>query len=314
MVEKKATAKKTSTKAKAKGGNVLDKAKNAPKKYKIIACAAAVVIVAAIVAGIIIKMPISKDKAAEIFADMADKYNTAAVNIKNDVSVLDTDKMRSDAKEMIEILDENIKLAKETKWPEGLAKKEERLNGKKVSDMDLYADDLKAQKEFYQRIVDAGDEEMLSIYAKDMPFNTVNTDEFREKLGLPSIASEKSKYHEYTADEISEKLQETAVEITLGKFNIECKTEYGYTRCDSSMDAAVRNKSNINFTNGGSIDVTAYDQSGNPIDTETIYLGNRLEKGQTAKKKIFDLISNEYRSDFQNKPTFKVTKVEIYNY
>lgn len=256
----------------------------------------------------ILNAPVSKDDAAKKFSEMYDKYSQLAVDIKNDVSVLDVSKLREDAKNIVSTIEDNVKQLKETKWPEGLSGNDKYI-------MDLYIEGLEAERDFYQRIVNASDEDMFNIYGKDYyALLSSGSDEIRKKLGLPSEATEKDKFHEYTEDEVSKKLQETAIDITLGKFNISCKTEYSYTHCDSSMDTAVRNKSGINFTNGGSIDVTAYDQSGNPIDTDTIYLGNRLENGQTAKQKIFDYVRDEHRSDFQNNPSFKVTKVQIYNY
>lgn len=318
MVEKKSGDKTKNEKDKMakSGGGFAEKIKSVPKKYWAMAGGVIGLLIILFVVYAVITMPIGKSEAAEIFAGMLDRRNALEVKIRNDASVLDVNQMRVDAKDMVNVLDENIKLATETKWPEGMAKKEKRLNGKNASDMDIYADNLKTLKDAYQNLGDATDENILKVYRNDMPYSDLSMyeNDFRTKLDLPSAVSEKNKYHEYTEDEISEKLQETAVDITLGKFNISCKTEYSYTHCDSSMDAAVRNKSNINFTSGGSIDVTAYDQSGNPIDTETIYLGNRLEKGQTAKQKIFEYIRDEHRSDFQNNPTFKVTKVQIYNY
>lgn len=316
---KKSTTKnsKTKTKAKTKTKNTSElskKLKNIPKKYKIIGIVASVAVIAAITLCVVLNMPVSRSEAAEIFSGMLDRYNTTLTDMQNDVKVLDVSKLREDAKKMISVVDENVLLATETKWPENLGKKEKRLSGETKSDMDIYTEDLKKVKEFCQNMINASDEEILSMYEKDQPYAIADTDNFRSRLGLPSAAADKNKYHTYTEDEITEKLQETAVDITLGKFSIDCKTEYGYTSCASSMDTAVRNKSSINFTSGGSIDVTAYDQSNNPIDTATIYIGNRLEKGQTTKQKIFTYISDEHRTEFQHDPTFKVTKVQIYNY
>lgn len=316
------SAKKTTTKGSKKTvvdksttkKSVAKKSKGGSKKAKIIGIVAGaiVVIVAILVTIFCLTRPISKEDAANKFSEMLDRYNSKLVDIKNDAKVFDLDKMRADAEEMVKNLDENIKEARETRWPEGLSDAEKRLSGDKVSDMELYARDLEKKKDYFQSIIDADDEHILNVYKEDEPYGVINTDDFREKLGLPSKAAEKNKYHEYTDDEVTKKLQETALEVNLGKYYIDCKEEYGYVSCDSNLDATVRNKSKVNFTNGGVIDVTAYDATGNPIETESIYIGNRLEKGQTAKQKLFDYVRDEYRNDFLNNPTFKVTKVQLY--
>jgi hypothetical protein len=304
-----AATQKNNQKTKA---DLIEKIKPVIKKYKVLFIIALIAIIAIAVVIFLLTKPISKDEAAQKFSSMMNQQNSLAVDVKNDAKVLDIEKLQQDAGKMVNTLDENIQTINDTKWPEGLSNKAKRLSGENLSDMDILVEDLEKEKEYYKKIAESSEEETLKSFNDNLTLGISDTDTIRKKLGLPSAASEKKNYHEYTEDEVTKKLQENAVEITLGKFNIECKTEYGYTNCKSSMDTAVRNKSKINFTNGGSIDVTAYDQSGNPIDSDTIYLGNRLEKGQTAKQKIFEYIKEENRSSFQNNPTFKITKVQIY--
>lgn len=284
------------------------------QKWKIQIIGAAILIVALITTGVILNSPISKNEAATKFSGILDRYNSLYVDIKNDVSVLDTTKIRSDSEKMIEVIDSNINEISNTKWPEGLSTKYTRMNGDNVSDMELYVKDLEAKKVFYNNLFNAEAQNMLKVYKDDMPYGVVDIDSIRSKLGLPSEAAEKNKYHEYSNEEITEKLQETVFDVTIGKFYINCKTDYGYTSCDSNLDVAITNKSDIALTDGGNIEVTAYDNSNNPIDTETIYLGNRLEKGQTMKSKIFDYIEDQYINDFKSNPTFKITKIEIYDF
>lgn len=310
------TAKKNkSTTAKSTSSNGSSKKKKSSKKSKVILGILAAVILALIAIAVTIFLltrPLSKEDAANEFADMLDKYNSKLVDIKNDVKVLDIDKMRSDAEEMVKNLESNIEKARDLRWPEGLSDDAKRLSGEKVSDMELYARDLEKKKDYFQSIIDADDEHILNVYKEDEPYGVIDTDDFRQKLGLPSKAAEKNKYHEYTDDEVTKKLQETALDVNLGKYYIDCKEDYGYVSCDSNLDATVRNKSKVNLTNGGVIEVTAYDTTGNPIETETFYIGNRLEKGQTAKQKMFDYVRDEYRNDYLNKPSFKVTKIQLY--
>lgn len=308
---KSTTAKSTSSSSPSKKKS----SKKSSKKSKVILGILAAVVLALIAIAVTIFLltrPLSKEDAANEFADMLDKYNSKLVDIKNDVKVLDIDKMRSDAEEMVKNLESNIEKARDLRWPEGLSDDAKRLSGEKVSDMELYARDLEKKKDYFQSIIDADDDHILNVYKEDEPYGVIDTDDFRQKLGLPSKAAEKNKYHEYTDDEVTKKLQETALDVNLGKYYIDCKEDYGHVSCDSNLDATVRNKSKVNLTNGGVIEVTAYDTTGNPIETETFYIGNRLEKGQTAKQKMFDYVRDEYRNDYLNKPSFKVTKIQLY--